>query len=113
VRNRKLDIAGTLYEVIFTSEDECEELEGKYGYTDLDRKVIVIRKTDSIETMQDTLVHEVGHAFVEETGLKAFFDLSLPAKTDRNAWEESFMAIISPHIVGVVKKNKRKLWLLK
>lgn len=112
-RNKKIDIAGAVYEVIFTDDEECEELEGRYGYTDLDRKIIVIRKTDSIETQQDTMVHEIAHAFCQEVGLKAFFDLSLPAKTDRYDWEESFISIIAPHIVGLIKKNKRKLWLLK
>lgn len=111
-RGRKLDIAGTVYRVEFCSEEECEELEGRYGYTDLDLKVIVIRSTDPLEVQQDTLLHETLHAFFEQIGMKAFLDLTLPPKTDRVAWEESFISAIAPRVMQLVKSNKRKLWLL-
>lgn len=112
-RSRKLDILGIVYEVIFTNEDLCDELEDRYGYTDLDKKIIVIRDSDSPDVQQDTLIHEVGHALIAESGLLAFFELTLPAKTDRSAWEESLISAVAPRVVQLIKRNKRKLWLLK
>lgn len=112
-RSRKLDILGITYEIIFTTDDECETLEEKYGYTDLDRKIIVVRSTDSDDVQQDTLIHEICHALIAESGLLAFFELTLPAKTDRSAWEESLVSAVAPRVVQLIKRNKRKLWLLK
>jgi Zn-dependent peptidase ImmA (M78 family) len=112
MRARKLDVVGTIYRVVFTNETACEDLKDRYGYTDLDAKVIYIRETDSPEVQQDTLVHEVGHALFEEMGIKPFLALTLPAKTNKVDWEESFISTISPRIVQLIKSNKRKLWIL-
>lgn len=111
-RSRKIDILGITYEIIFTNEEVCEELEGLCGFFDGDVKKIVIRDTDCLDSQQDTYVHEMLHALFAEAGMLAFFDLTLPAKTDRVAWEESLIGAMAPRIVQMIKKNKRKLWLL-
>lgn len=113
MRRKKLDILGIVYTVIESTEEACPDLEARYGCTDFDRKIIYLRKTDPPDVKQDTLLHEVGHALIHENGLRAFFDLSLPKSTDREKWEETLLASTIPDLVTLLKRNRRKLWILR
>lgn len=78
-----VNVLGTEYKIIFNAtESEYPKIIGLSGYTDFSVKKIVIRKpeqsSDSMEDLKvcenDTLKHEIIHAFLFESGL------------DNNSW---------------------------
>lgn len=79
----KVNILGTDYEIIIdATESEYPKLVNLLGYTDFSIKQIVVRKLDAEpDTLEDlkvcennTLKHEIIHAFLFESGL------------DNNSW---------------------------
>ena len=64
-----LNILGQAYPVYFSDEKHDPKLVGNNGYTDLDKKIILIDNTISSPFAKHVLVHEIVHAFLFESGL--------------------------------------------
>lgn len=77
MENKKINILGTEYTIVFHTEKEDPKLETVDGYMDFSVKKIVIcilePETDSVESLhaytQKVLRHEIIHAYFFESGV--------------------------------------------
>ena len=81
---------------------------GKYpllGETFPDDTEIIIRKRQSVCSKQNTLLHEIIHAIVWESGYRQIADLSTET-------EENLVRILTPWILAVLQDNPNVLAFL-
>lgn len=79
----KVNVLGTQYNIIETTEKDDADLKGKDGYCDTSIKQCVVEKMDIIEPgmkknladyKKQVIRHEIIHAFVFESGLDTCSD---------------------------------------
>lgn len=104
VEARTLTIGGLEYRVILAGAHEVPELAANEGYTVPEKNVIYIRANVSPSRARDTLVHEVGHAFLEATGLGHFLQDNFRGD-DFDKFEETFIRLAVPHVLRLVDDN--------
>jgi len=76
----------------------CKKSFDLLGETDPDQTEIKIRSTQSLSSAQNTLLHEILHAIVWESGYRQVADLS----TDQ---EETMVRVLTPWILAVLQDN--------
>lgn len=101
---RKLTICGLEYTVMLAGADEVPELAANEGYTVPERNLIYIRSNVNPSRARDILVHEIGHAFFEATGLGHFLQDNFRGD-DFDKFEETFIRLAVPHVLRLVDDN--------
>ena len=106
-----INILGTVYTILYQTENEDEKLKNVDGYTDFSIKEIVIDVTETDDVMRisdieayrkKVLRHEIIHAFMHESGLDCNASWSL-LDTDNGQPEQivDWIAIQFPKILKV------------
>lgn len=112
MKNKEIEILGTLYKIIFINDDKEVRLKENWGFTDFHTKEIFIRDDieeetkDSCKNLVDfknkVIRHEIIHAFLYESGLRE-------NSNKIYAWAENeemvdWFAIQSPKLYKVYKE---------
>jgi hypothetical protein len=105
----ELSVCGLVYRVAVASVDETSDLsaddDGACVYSS---GRIFIRASLSPSRKRDALVHEIAHAFIEASGLQAFLK-SWVGEEKYDAFEESFIRLLTPAFLRFVDDNAREL----
>lgn len=105
----KIDICGIPFTFFAGSAEERSALESNYGYCDHQRHEIWIRDSQSQAAVEDTLLHEIQHALWENSGAAQFLKGACPTETNMSEIEETFIRILTPHLLNAIKQlNKLK-----
>lgn len=112
MKNKEIEVLGTLYKIIFINDNEEPRLKENWGFTDFHTKEIFIRNDieeetkDSCKNLIDfknkVIRHEIIHAFLYESGLRE-------NSNKIYAWAENeemvdWFAIQSPKLYKVYKE---------
>ena len=76
--DKTIDILGAKYKLYFKKVKEDKTLKGLNGYCDYEMKIIVVSKklTEKHFTLaKKTIVHEIIHAFIYESGIINYPDI--------------------------------------
>lgn len=110
-----LDLLGHPIKVYLVSAEDIRRLSGcteddatPEGYCDIEQARIFMQENLAPCRMRDTLLHEVGHYFIDVSGLKKFF-LSSVKTDDYCEWEENLIAHCIPDLLTVVTENGTSL----
>lgn len=68
------------------------------GETDSNESMIYLRRKQSDSTMRGTLVHELMHAIIFESGIAKVMSWN-------NETEEEFVSVVSPWVQAVIQDN--------
>ena len=112
MKNKEIEVLGTLYKIIFINDNEEQRLKENWGFTDFHTKEIFIHDDieeetkDSCKNLIDfknkVIRHEIIHAFLYESGLRE-------NSNKIYAWAENeemvdWFAIQSPKLYKVYKE---------
>lgn len=106
MHDRKINVLGTEYQILFKDTSEDDELADSDGYMEAFSKKIVVRKDnpngidDFEQSQKNVLRHEVFHAFLQESGLAQNAQRSIGSWA-RNEEMVDWFAIQSPKIYKV------------
>ena len=92
---KKIKVGAMRFEVRLASELADD---GKYGATNVWGQSILLQPGQAADFERDTLLHEVLHAIVAESGLRAWF-------TDQDK-EEELIRVLAPALLEVLRENK-------
>ena len=85
MKNKTINVLGTEYVVIFGNEENFDYLKNNDGYCDYSDKTIVVSDFENAEgevcenipvIQNKVLRHEIGHAFMYESGITGVSDLT-------------------------------------
>ena len=112
MKNKEIEVLGTLYKIIFINDNEEPRLKENWGFTDFHTKEIFIHDDieeetkDSCKNLIDfknkVIRHEIIHAFLYESGLRENSDNS-PAWAENEEMIDWF-AIQIPKIVKIYEE---------
>lgn len=114
---RNLDIVGHDVGVYLVNDAEMRVADGTKegdltpeGLTLYAASMICILETAAPDRLKDTLLHEIGHYFIDATGLREFIDATVK-KAARATWEEQFIRFCAPWIILFAESNINPLSL--
>lgn len=99
---RTITIGPTKVPVYRVSPGMVPDMGDDLGQCDHDRLCIFVRTGQSPAQEKDTIVHECVHMFLLVTGLRHLLEGNSKA-ADFVAFEETFVRIATPHLVGYLK----------
>ncbi len=104
--SRKLAMCGLEYRVVFATGDEVPELIENEGWCCTRLNTIYVRRGMPRTRTVDALVHEIGHGFIEGSGLGHFFQGALKGGPEAlELFEETFIRLATPWIIRLVEDN--------
>lgn len=106
-----LNILGLEVPVRFEAGIRNEIGEPLFGYYDPDKREIVLEPSQSPESMQRTLIHEIGHAWIDRIGIRVALsseisEIIVEGFTNLLYDNEAFIHSFSPKKKKRTKKSK-------
>ena len=104
----RLNVCGIRYRVFMVADDEVPELvDGEEGACVPSKARIYLRASMPRELYRDTLVHEIGHAWLLASGLVEF--LKGRVHGDIDAFEETLIRLAVPSLLQLLDANQTEL----
>ncbi len=105
VEGSSVTICGLAIRVIYGTDLEIPELVGNEGYYSREQGAIYVQANLPHSRMRDTLAHELAHAFLDASGLGAFFASRLKADDDYEDFEELTIRLFVPNFLRLIDDN--------
>lgn len=103
-KQSKIRVCGIWYEIVSMSEEDEPQLEGAEGLCDHKNCRIVLKTGIDQNRVKDTLVHEILHALINESGVRN--ELETLAHKDAGEVEERIVRMLTPHLCDLLEQLK-------
>lgn len=95
---------------VYLAPDGAPELDGTLGICDPEKHTIHILDCQAPQALLDTLVHELTHALLSETGIQ-FMLWGHMADTERKFdAEEHVIRVLTPHLIDLISQLRKPTW---
>ncbi len=98
----QLALCGIDFTVYSGNAEENANLEDNQGYCNNIKEQIWLRDSLSPTGFFDTLVHEMLHALLTNSGTSQFLKGCIPAGADQTEIEETIVRILTPHLANAI-----------
>jgi Zn-dependent peptidase ImmA (M78 family) len=98
----EVNICGVPYAILVADEQTDESLVGAFGYVKTYGQQIVLNSGQGAHKMQQTMMHEILHAIMAESGIHAYLaaEVGQSIGSDKmSEVEETLIRLLSPHLV--------------
>lgn len=106
-KDYELRICGLTYQIKFASSEAVYQLQGCDGVCVYGINTIFIREGLPGTRRRDALLHEIGHAFLEASGLRSLLQ-SVYSGKDFEEYEEMLIRLFVPSFIHLIDANETK-----